>query len=48
MPINVATGGNAKSNDPKTWHTFDEVIARAEALGLDTIGFAITKSDRWN
>jgi len=43
VPVNVATGGNAKSNDPKTWRPLGEVIARAVALGLDAIGFAITK-----
>jgi hypothetical protein len=40
-PIDTATGRHAKSNDPKTWHTFDEVIAKAEALKFNAIGFAI-------
>ncbi len=42
-PIDAATGRHAKSNDSKTWHMFDEVIARTEALGFHAIGFAITK-----
>lgn len=41
-PINIATGGYAKSNDPKTWRPLNEVMAKAEALNLDVIGFAIT------
>ena len=39
--------GNAKTNDPATWHTFEEVI---EALGkprnrFDGIGFVLSQSD---
>lgn len=39
--------GNAKSNDPSTWHTFDEVV---EALAkpknrFDGIGFILSESD---
>ena len=40
-PINVATGGHAKSNDSKTWRLFDEVIAKAETLSFDAIGIAV-------
>jgi len=43
VPVNVATGGNAKSNEPATWRPLGEVIARADVLDLDAIGFAITK-----
>lgn len=40
-------GGNAKTNDPTTWHTFDEVV---EALSnpknrFDGIGFVLSESD---
>lgn len=42
IPLDVTTGGNAKSNDPATWRPLDEVIAKAEAFNLDAIGFAIT------
>src|SRR5512133_1517063 len=39
--------GNAKSNDPSTWHTFDEVM---EAVAkpknrFDGIGFILSESD---
>ncbi|MDD5599503.1 MAG: hypothetical protein PHV82_16265, partial [Victivallaceae bacterium] len=40
-PINVATGGHAKSNDPKTWRTFDEVVAKTDMLKLNAIGIAV-------
>jgi len=40
-PINAATGGHAKSNDPLTWSSFDEVINRSEILNFDAIGIAV-------
>ena len=40
IPVNVATGKNARCNDPKTWRSFNEVITQSEQL--DAIGFAIT------
>ncbi len=42
-PVNVATGGHAKSNDPKTWRSFDEVIAKAEMLNFDAIGIVVVE-----
>jgi len=42
-PINAATGRHAKSNDSKTWHTFDEVIAKADTLKFDAIGIAVVE-----
>jgi len=42
IPINIKTGGPAKSNDSITWCSFDELLARIDALNLDAIGFAIT------
>ncbi|MBU1894555.1 MAG: hypothetical protein KJ983_01900, partial [Candidatus Omnitrophica bacterium] len=42
VPINIKTGGPAKSNDSSTWCSFDELMARADAFGLHAIGFAIT------
>jgi len=42
VPINIKTGGPAKCNDSSTWCSFDELMARADALGLHAIGFAIT------
>ena len=40
-PINAATGDHAKSNDPQTWRSFDEVIAKSEMLNFDAIGIAV-------
>lgn len=40
IPVNGATGKNARCNDPKTWQSFNEVIKCPEQL--DAIGFAIT------
>ncbi|MHB9038899.1 MAG: phage/plasmid primase, P4 family [Armatimonadota bacterium] len=39
--------GNAKSNDPSTWHTFDEVVEAAAKPKnrFDGIGFALTETD---
>ena len=39
--------GNAKSNDPSTWHTFDEVVeAAAKPINkFDGIGFVLSESD---
>ena len=42
-PINAATGGHAKSNDHKTWRSFDEVVAKAEMLNFDAIGIAVVE-----
>ena len=42
VPINIKTGGPAKSNDSSTWCSFDELLTRTDALDLDAIGFAIT------
>jgi hypothetical protein len=39
VPVDVLTGKNARCNDPKTWHTFDEVIKHAD--NLEAIGFAL-------
>ncbi len=43
--IDPKTGGNAKTNDPSTWGTFDEAVHRAEADRLDGVGFVFTKGD---
>jgi len=39
--------GNAKTNDPATWHTFDEVLEAAakSANRFDGIGFVLSESD---
>lgn len=42
-PVNAATGGHAKSNDHKTWRSFDEAIAKAEVLHFDAIGIAVVE-----
>ena len=43
IPINIKTGGPAKSNDASSWCAFSELITRVETLNLDAIGFAITQ-----
>ncbi|MCX6343466.1 MAG: phage/plasmid primase, P4 family [Armatimonadetes bacterium] len=39
--------GNAKSNDPSTWHTFDDVVAAVDkpVNKFDGIGFVLSESD---
>ena len=39
IPKNPHTGGNAKSNDPQTWGTFEEAVAACEKYHFDGIGF---------
>lgn len=38
LPKNPNTGGNAMSNNPSTWGTFDEAIAACEKYNLEGIG----------
>lgn len=42
MPKNPHTGGNAQSNNPSTWGTFDEAIEAVEKYGFSGIGFEFT------
>ena len=39
LPKNPHTGGNARSNDPKTWGTFQEAIKAKDKYDFDGIGF---------
>lgn len=43
--VDPKTGRNAKTNDPSTWGTFEEAVARAKRDGLDGIGFVFAASD---
>ena len=48
IPINPHTGKLAKTNDPKTWGTFDQAVQYYEkhkGKGVDGIGFVFTKDD---
>ena len=45
VPINPATGGNAKSNDPSTWGTFDMAVKRASTDDLAGIGLMFAGDD---
>lgn len=45
IPINPRTGRRAKTDDPKTWGTFEEAIRQVGELGLDGIGFVFTEND---
>lgn len=39
IPKNPANGKNAKSNDPKTWGTFEQAVKACETFGFEYIGF---------
>ena len=39
IPKNPKTGGNAMSNNPDTWASFDEAVAGCEKYRFDGIGF---------
>lgn len=39
IPKNPANGKNAKSNDPKTWGTFQQAAKACEAFNFDGVGF---------
>jgi len=39
IPKNAKTGGNAMSNNPDTWATFDEAVAGCEKYHFDGLGF---------
>lgn len=39
IPKNPFNGQNAKSNDPKTWGTFEQACKACETFGFDGIGF---------
>jgi primase-polymerase (primpol)-like protein len=39
------TGGKAKSNDPKTWTSFENVLKRYKAGGYDGIGYVFSPDD---
>ena len=43
IPKNPATGKNAKSNDPKTWGTFEQAVKACDTFGFDGIGFEFDK-----
>lgn len=45
VPINPGTGYNADPTNPDTWGSFDEAVNRAEADGLDGVGFVFTEDD---
>jgi len=39
IPKNAKTGGNAMSNNPETWSTFDEAVEGCEKYHFDGLGF---------
>jgi hypothetical protein len=43
--VDPKTGGNAKTNAPSTWGTFDDAVTRSETDGLDGVGFVFAASD---
>lgn len=44
-PINPANGNLAQSNNPRTWGTFPQAVARAETGNADGVGFVFTDAD---
>jgi hypothetical protein len=45
VPIDPATGRNAKPNDASTWSSFDDALAGHNKNGIDGIGFVFSESD---
>lgn len=45
VPVNPATGGNAMSNNPATWGSFDAAVKRATDDGLAGIGMMFAGDD---
>ncbi len=45
VPINPHTGHEAKSNDSKTWSTFEHVMHQYQQGGVDGIGLVLTAHD---
>lgn len=39
IPKNPFNGKNAKSNDPKTWGTFEQAVKACETFGFEYLGF---------
>ena len=44
VPVNPRTGGNASTNKPETWASFDEAAAAAITHGFAGIGFVFANS----
>lgn len=44
-PLNPATGNLAQSNNPRTWGTFAQAVARAESGGANGVGFVFSEAD---
>ena len=45
-PYNVKTGYRGKSNDPRTWATFEQAFKAYQSGQYDGIGFALKEGDR--
>jgi archaellum biogenesis ATPase FlaH len=45
IPINPATGGNAATNNPSTWNTFQRALGRMRANSLAGIGYVFAADD---
>ena len=43
IPKNPANGQNAKSNDKKTWGTFEQAVKACDTFGFDGLGFMFSK-----
>jgi len=45
VPINPNTGANAKSNDPRTWGSFDRAVTLALKRKMGGVGFVFGRTD---
>jgi putative DNA primase/helicase len=45
IPLDPKTGGPGKSNDPKTWGTFEQAVAALKHNGTAGIGFVFSPDD---
>jgi primase-polymerase (primpol)-like protein len=43
VPVDPRTGGNAATNDPSTWGTYEEAVTRAVNDDLQGVGFVLAE-----
>ena len=44
LPKNPFTGGNAQTNNPSTWGTYDDAVKGCRKYGFDYVGFVFTEN----
>jgi hypothetical protein len=45
VPVDPKSGRNASTNNPATWGTHEQAVARAQRSGLPGVGFVLTEGD---